>query len=275
MSDSDSQNVLGVDYDDAVEEVSEETTIEESSPEVVEVVQRPSKTSDRKSSSTSESSSSSSGSSDSDSSGITSTSGRESSTERARETSTRTIGVDHGASAPSRDREATPDPGDEEPTTSTAAEPEFVFLNSESVDQQECLLTTHEAVKISARLSGRVKFDTQMGPKRGFSSASAPRAPRAKMTLGKKANVAETSAGQEVCDAAIPAAQALGGSTTVTTDAATDSLAPRVPGRKGKEKASGKDAEQTGALKRRRKQSPPSGVGAGVNLSLLTRLNNL
>ncbi|XP_019196146.1 PREDICTED: serine/arginine repetitive matrix protein 2-like [Ipomoea nil] len=200
MSDPDSQNVSGADYDNTVEEASEETAIEESSPKITEVVQRPRPTPEWRSSSSSESSTSSSGSSSDsdDDSSNTSTSGRESLAEHARETPMRTIGADHRAPAPSRDREAMPDSIDEEPTTTAAAEPEFIFLNSESVDQQEFLLTTHEASKISARISGRVKFDTQMGPTCGFPSASAPRAPRAKMTLGKKATVAETSAGQEV-----------------------------------------------------------------------------
>ncbi|XP_019150162.1 PREDICTED: uncharacterized protein LOC109146968 [Ipomoea nil] len=102
-------------------------------------------------------------------------------------------------------------------------------------------------------------------------------APRAKIALGKKKTKAKPSGEQQ-----IPIAQPIGASTTVTTAECyvvetSDVLVSRVTARKGKEKASEKEAEDGGALKRRRNQrslSPPVGAITS-DASILTRIGNL
>ncbi|XP_019189668.1 PREDICTED: uncharacterized protein LOC109184084 [Ipomoea nil] len=111
----------------------------------------------------------------------------------------------------------------------------------------------------------------------GFNEEEAPRAPRAKIALGKKKTTTGSSKEQQ-----IPVARPLGATTTVTTAEgyvveSSDVLISRVAARKGKEEAAEKEAEDGGALKRRRKQgspSPPVGAIAG-DASILTRIGNL
>ncbi|XP_019170569.1 PREDICTED: uncharacterized protein LOC109166139 [Ipomoea nil] len=110
----------------------------------------------------------------------------------------------------------------------------------------------------------------------GFDEEEAPQAPITKIVLGKKKPKTKLAGEKR-----IPTARPMGASTTVTTAEgyvfdASDVLVTRVTAPKGKEKASEKEAEETGALKRRRNQrspSPPVGAIKGDS-SILTRIGN-
>ncbi|XP_019168900.1 PREDICTED: uncharacterized protein LOC109164808 [Ipomoea nil] len=266
MSDSDSQNVSVADYDNTLEQSSEEVDIMSYSPEVG---QRPPPAPERapepeESTSSSETSGSSSSRSGNEE---TSTSGRNSPAEDVRGTPLRVIG-DYPQVEPEEEHQA----NEAEAVEGSPAEPAaprgdgYEFLNSESVEGHKSLLTNGEASRIAAVLAAMA----------GFGDEDVPMRPVAKISLGKKKGQAKPAGEKE-----IPVVRPIGASTITTTEGfvvdASEVLVSRVAVGKGKEKVAEKTTAETGALKRRREQhSPtPSGGGSRGGSSILARIGNV
>nr|GLL41815.1 suppressor protein SRP40-like [Ipomoea trifida] len=119
-----------------------------------------------------------------------------------------------------------------------ATRKKMVFLNSEVVQQQKCLLTRAEVDEIHALLRG-------MSPERAFIAPAAAPRPKTKVALGAKKAASKPAADPPVVNVSdtTPIDSSAGGS------AATDLQVALGPSRRGKEKRQETEVEEVLTLK--------------------------